>query len=43
MSARRPIKDCWLAVNLSGLMPGMGQCYGNQWINGLTVFSVFVC
>ncbi len=43
MSARRPIKDCWLAVNLSGLMPGMGQCYGNQWIKGLTVFSVFVC
>ncbi|MEL6940193.1 MAG: signal peptidase I, partial [Cyanobacteria bacterium J06598_1] len=41
MRAQRPVKDCWLAVNLSGLMPGMGQCYGSQWTKGLTIFGVF--
>ncbi|MEO0807846.1 MAG: signal peptidase I [Cyanobacteria bacterium J06643_4] len=42
MRARRPVRDCWLAVNLSGLLPGMGQCYGDQWTKGLLIFSVFV-
>ncbi|MEL6855097.1 MAG: signal peptidase I, partial [Cyanobacteria bacterium J06607_13] len=37
----RPIRDCWLAVNLSGLVPGMGQCYGRQWTKGLLIFGVF--
>ncbi|MEM9946572.1 MAG: signal peptidase I [Cyanobacteria bacterium P01_D01_bin.36] len=36
------IKDCWLAVNLSGLLPGMGQCYGDLWTKGLSIFFVFV-
>ncbi|MEL6552399.1 MAG: signal peptidase I [Cyanobacteria bacterium J06621_11] len=34
-------KDCWLAVNLSGLIPGAGQCYGNLWSKGLIIFGVF--
>ena len=42
MKAQRQIKDCWLAVNLSGLEPGMGQCYGNLWTKGLIIFVVFV-
>lgn len=41
MHRSEPIQDCWLAVNLSGLMPGMGQCYGQQWTKGLIVFAVF--
>ncbi len=41
MKAQRQIKDCWLAVNLSGLLPGMGQCYGNLWTKGLLIFTVF--
>ena len=41
MEAQRSIRDCWLAVNLSGLMPGMGQCYGGQWAKGLLVTGVF--
>ncbi|MGC1218515.1 MAG: signal peptidase I [Phormidesmis sp.] len=40
MSAQQ-IKDCWLAVNLSGLLPGMGQCYGQLWAKGLLIFGVF--
>ncbi|MGD1866148.1 MAG: signal peptidase I [Phormidesmis sp.] len=39
---KEQIKDCWLAVNLSGLVPGMGQCYGNLWTKGLIIFVVFV-
>ena len=42
MRARRPVRDCWLAVNLSGLLPGMGQCYGNQWTKGLLILGVFL-
>ena len=41
MKAQRQIKDCWLAVNLSGLLPGMGQCYGSLWTKGLVIFGVF--
>lgn len=41
MHRSEPIQDCWLAVNLSWLMPGMGQCYGNQWTKGLIIFAVF--
>ncbi|MEL6493339.1 MAG: signal peptidase I [Cyanobacteria bacterium J06634_6] len=40
-SPQRLIKDCWLAVNLSGLMPGMGQCYGDMWTKGLVIFTSF--
>jgi len=36
------VKDCWLAVNLSGLLPGMGQCYGDLWTKGLAIFFVFI-
>ena len=42
MTSRRPMRDCWLAVNLSGLLPGAGQCYANQWTKGLIVASVFL-
>ncbi|MEM9163105.1 MAG: signal peptidase I [Cyanobacteria bacterium P01_F01_bin.4] len=30
-------KQPWLAVNLSMLMPGLGQLYGEQWIKGLLI------
>lgn len=36
-----PVRDCWLAVNLSVLVPGMGQCYGQQWTKGLMVMGIF--
>lgn len=41
MKAQHPMRDCWLAVNLSGLIPGIGQCYGQQWIKGLLIMGVF--
>ncbi len=41
MGVRHPVRDCWLAVNLSGLLPGMGQCYGGQWEKGLALIGVF--
>ena len=42
MVAQRQVRDCWLAVNLSGLLPGLGQCYASQWTKGLVVISAFV-
>ena len=42
MNAQRKVRDCWLSVNLSGLLPGLGQCYANQWTKGLIVISVFM-
>ena len=42
MSVQHPVQDCWLAVNLSGLLPGAGQCYGQQWTKGLVIMSVFL-
>ncbi|MEL6263088.1 MAG: hypothetical protein AAFR12_18680, partial [Cyanobacteria bacterium J06626_6] len=27
---------------MSGLIPGMGQCYGKQWAKGLSIFTVFL-
>lgn len=42
MQAQRSVRDCWLAVNLSGLVPGAGQCYGGQWTKGLLVMGVFL-
>ena len=41
MRVRRPVKDCWLAVNLSGIVPGLGQWYGDQWIKAIAILSVF--
>ncbi len=41
MGVRHPVRDCWLAVNLSGLLPGLGQCYGGQWGKGLVIVGVF--
>lgn len=41
MGAQHPVQDCWLAVNLSGIVPGMGQCYGQQWVKGLVIMGVF--
>ncbi len=41
MRAQHPVRDCWLAVNLSGLVPGMGQCYGQQWTKGLIIMGIF--
>ncbi|NJM98762.1 MAG: signal peptidase I [Phormidesmis sp. RL_2_1] len=41
MKVQHPVQDCWLAVNLSGLMPGMGQCYGRQWLKGLAIAALF--
>lgn len=41
MGVQHPVRDCWLAVNLSGLVPGLGQCYGGQWGKGLGIIGVF--
>lgn len=41
VKVQHPVRDCWLAVNLSGLAPGMGQCYDQQWTKGLIIMSVF--
>lgn len=41
MGVQRRVRDCWLAVNLSGLVPGMGQCYAHQWIKGLMIMGAF--
>lgn len=32
---RRPAKEPWLAVSLSWLVPGVGQCYAGAWVSGL--------
>ncbi|MEB3827818.1 signal peptidase I [Phormidium sp. CCY1219] len=38
---RRPTqKDPWLAVNLSVLLPGLGQCYAGKLLRGLGFFVV---
>jgi len=42
MQAQQPVRDCWLAVNLSGLLPGLGQCYAQQLVKGLLIMGVFV-
>lgn len=42
MTAKHPVQDGWLAANLSGLMPGLGQCYGGQWTKGLIIMGVFL-
>lgn len=42
MRVRRPVKDCWLAVNLSGILPGLGQWYGSQWTKAIVVLSGFI-
>lgn len=42
MRVGRPVKDCWLAVNLSGILPGLGQWYGDQWTKAIVVFSIFI-
>ena len=42
MRVRQPVRDCWLAVNLSGLLPGAGQCYDNQWLKGLCFTGAFM-
>ncbi|MEM9090818.1 MAG: signal peptidase I [Cyanobacteria bacterium P01_F01_bin.53] len=39
---QQAVQDCWLAVNLSGLLPGLGQCYGGQWVKGLIILGVFM-
>ncbi len=35
------MRDGWLAANLSGLVPGMGQCYGGHWTKGLLIMGIF--
>lgn len=42
VSAPQRVRDCWLAVNLSGLLPGLGQCYSGQWTKGLIEIALFV-
>ncbi|MEO1402100.1 MAG: signal peptidase I [Cyanobacteria bacterium J06635_1] len=34
-------KQPWLAVNLSMLMPGLGQFYGEQWTKGILISLIF--
>jgi signal peptidase I len=42
MKFQQPVRDCWLAVNLSGILPGLGQCYGQQWGKGLAIMGIFL-
>lgn len=42
MGKQQKVRDCWLSVNLSGLLPGLGQCYAEQWTKGLIIISFFV-
>jgi signal peptidase I len=41
-SARKQTKDAWLAVFLSGFIPGLGHAYLKQWLPGLFFFVVFI-
>ena len=42
MSKQQKVRDCWLSVNLSGLLPGLGQCYAEQWTKGLIIATIFL-
>ncbi|NJM97506.1 MAG: signal peptidase I [Phormidesmis sp. RL_2_1] len=41
-SARRETKDAWLAVFLSGFVPGLGHAYIRKWLTGILLFVVFI-
>lgn len=41
-SARKQSKDAWLAVFLSGFIPGLGHIYLKQWLSGILFFVVFI-
>ncbi|MBE9140447.1 signal peptidase I [Nodosilinea sp. LEGE 07088] len=41
-SSRRQTKDAWLAVFLSGFVPGLGHAYLRKWLAGILFFVVFI-
>lgn len=41
-SARKQSKDAWLAVFLSGFIPGIGHAYLGQWLPSILFFVIFV-
>lgn len=41
-SARKQDKDAWLAVFLSGFIPGLGHAYLKRWLPSILFFIVFI-
>lgn len=41
-STRKQSKDAWLAVFLSGFIPGLGHAYLKQWLFSILFFAVFI-
>jgi signal peptidase I len=41
-STRKQNKDAWLAVFLSGFMPGLGHAYLKQWLPSIGFFIAFI-
>lgn len=41
-STRKQSKDAWLAVFLSGFIPGLGHAYLKQWLYSILFFSAFI-
>jgi signal peptidase I len=41
-STRKQNKDAWLAVFLSGFIPGLGHAYLKKWIPALLLFATFL-
>lgn len=41
-STRKQSKDAWLAVFLSGFIPGLGHAYLKQWLPSILFFIVFI-
>jgi signal peptidase I len=41
-STRKQSKDAWLAVFLSGFIPGLGHAYLKQWLSSILFFAVFI-
>ena len=41
-SARKQGKDAWLAVFLSGFIPGLGHAYLKQWLPSILFFIAFI-
>lgn len=39
---RKQNKDAWLAVFLSGFIPGLGHVYLKQWLSSVIFFTVFI-
>lgn len=41
-STRKQSQDAWLAVFLSGFIPGLGHAYLKQWLSSILFFAAFI-